>query len=85
MDSDRTHDGSDTHVARQPVLASPVSVESNTFVGTNALILRGSHVGRNAMVATGSVLTGGDYPAGHLLAGVPAGAIRPLEAPADVV
>lgn len=85
MDSDRTHDGSDTHVARQPVLASPVSVESNVFVGTNALILRGSHVGCNAMVATGSVLTGGEYPAGHLLAGVPASAIRPLEAPADVV
>jgi acetyltransferase-like isoleucine patch superfamily enzyme len=83
MDSDRTHDGSDTHVARQPVLSSPVRVESNVFVGTNALILRGSHVGRNAMIATGAVLTGGEYPEGHLLAGVPASAVRPLQ-PADV-
>ncbi len=83
MDSDRTHDGSDEHVARQPVVSSPVLVESNVFVGTNALILRGSHVGRNGMIATGAVLTGGEYPAGHLLAGVPASAVRPL-APADV-
>ncbi len=81
MDSDRTHDGSDTHVAIQPVQSTPVLVESNVFVGTNALILRGSHVGRNAMIATGAVLTGGDYPARHLLAGVPAGAVRPLQAP----
>ena len=78
MDSDRTHDGSDTHVARQPVLSTPVLVGSNVFVGTNALILRGSHVGRNVMIATGAVLTGGDYPAGHLLAGVPAQPLRPL-------
>ena len=47
MDSDHTHDGSDTHVARQKVVSAPVLVESNVFVGTNALILRGSHVGRN--------------------------------------
>jgi len=78
MDSDRTHDGSDTHVARQPVVSSPVRVESNVFVGTNALILRGSHVGANAMIATGAVLTGGDYPERHLLAGVPAQPLRPL-------
>ena len=80
MDSDRTHDGSDTRVVRQPVLSSPVHVESNVFVGTNALVLRGSHIGRNSMVATGAVLTGGEYPAGHLLAGVPAIALRPLGA-----
>jgi acyl transferase domain-containing protein/NADPH:quinone reductase-like Zn-dependent oxidoreductase/acetyltransferase-like isoleucine patch superfamily enzyme/NADP-dependent 3-hydroxy acid dehydrogenase YdfG len=78
MDSDHTHDGSDTHFQRQPVVSTPVLIESNVFVGTNALILRGSRVGRNAVVATGAVLTGGDYPAGHLLAGVPAEAIRPL-------
>jgi acetyltransferase-like isoleucine patch superfamily enzyme len=84
MDSDRTHDGTDAHVARQPVVSSPVLVESNVFVGTNALILRGSHVGRNGMIATGAVLTGGEYPAAHLLAGVPASAVRPLGEPADV-
>jgi acetyltransferase-like isoleucine patch superfamily enzyme/acyl carrier protein len=78
MDSDHTHDGTDTDVVRQPVVSSPVLVESNVLVGTNALILRGSHVGRNAMIATGAVLTGGEYPERHLLAGVPAQALRPL-------
>ena len=78
MDSDHTHDGSDTYVARQKIVSAPVIVESNVFVGTNALILRGSRVGRNVMIATGSVLTGGDYPARHLLAGVPAQPLRPL-------
>jgi acetyltransferase-like isoleucine patch superfamily enzyme len=78
MDSDHTHDGTDIHFALQPVVSSPVFVESNVLVGTNALILRGSHVGRNAMIATGAVLTGGDYPERHLLAGVPAQALRPL-------
>ncbi|MFP5361144.1 MAG: SDR family NAD(P)-dependent oxidoreductase [Thermoleophilia bacterium] len=78
MDSDHTHDGSDTYVARQRIVSAPVVIESNVFVGTNALILRGSHVGRNVMIATGSVLTGGDYPERHLLAGVPAAPLRPL-------
>ncbi len=78
MDSDHTHDGSDTHFQRQHVVSSPVLVSRNVFVGTNALILRGSRVGPNAVVATGAVLTGGEYPAGHLLAGVPAQALRPL-------
>jgi acetyltransferase-like isoleucine patch superfamily enzyme len=79
MDSDHTHDGSDTFVAHQKIVSAPVVVESNVFVGTNALILRGSHVGRNVMIATGAVLTGGDYPERHLLAGVPAQPLRPLE------
>jgi acyl transferase domain-containing protein/NADPH:quinone reductase-like Zn-dependent oxidoreductase/acetyltransferase-like isoleucine patch superfamily enzyme/acyl carrier protein len=78
MDSDHTHDGSDTHVARQKIVSAPVVVESNVFVGTNALILRGSHVGRNVMIATGAVLTGGDYPERYLLAGAPAQPLRPL-------
>ena len=78
MDSDHTHDGSDTYVARQRIVSAPVVVESNVFVGTNALILRGSHVGRNVMIATGAVLTGGDYPERYLLAGVPAQPLRPL-------
>jgi acetyltransferase-like isoleucine patch superfamily enzyme len=78
MDSDHTHDGSDTYVARQKIVSAPVLVESNVFVGTNALILRGSHVGRNVLIATGAVLTGGEYPERYLLAGVPAQPLRPL-------
>ncbi|MEA2142789.1 MAG: hypothetical protein QOI64_1219, partial [Solirubrobacteraceae bacterium] len=65
---------------RQKVVSTPVHVSANVLVGTNALILRGSHVGRNGMIATGSVLTGGEYPERYLLAGVPAQPLRPLSA-----
>ncbi len=78
MDSDHTHDGSDTHFILQRVVSAPVRIDSNVLVGTNAMVLRGSHVGRNAVIAAGAVLTGGEYPAGHLLAGAPAQALRPL-------
>ena len=80
MDSDHTHDGSDTWFERQQVLSAPVRIDSNVMVGANAVILRGAHIRRNAMVATGAVVTAGEYPEGHLLAGVPASAIRPLRA-----
>ncbi len=80
MDSDHTHDGSDTWFERQRVMSTPVRIDSNVMVGANAVILRGAHIRRNAMVATGAVVTGGEYPEGHLLAGVPASAIRPLRA-----
>ncbi len=80
MDSDHTHDGSDTWFERQQVMSTPVRIDANVMVGANAVILRGAHIRRNAMVATGAVVTAGEYPEGHLLAGVPASAIRPLGA-----
>ena len=73
MDSDHVHDGTDTPFRDQPIVASPVEIEDNVLVATKSLVLRGSHVGRNAVIATGSVLTGRDYPAGHLIAGNPPG------------
>lgn len=79
MDSDHTHDGSDASFVRQPVVCTPVVVGTNVYVATNALILRGAHVGDNAMVASGAVLTAREYPPGHVLAGAPARPVRLLE------
>ena len=79
MDSDHLHDGTRS-ISAQGVVATPVVLEDHVFVATNALVLRGSRVGPGSFVAARSILTGGDYPAGHMLAGAPAQALRPLNA-----
>jgi acetyltransferase-like isoleucine patch superfamily enzyme len=80
IDSEKRHDGSDTHFLRQPLRVDPVVVGRNTFVAANAVITHGSRVGPNAVIAAGAVLTGGDYPGGHIIAGAPAAAVKALPA-----
>ena len=75
IDSDHGADGSDVFYLDQPLRTAPVTLGRNVLVSANAVILRGSTVGPNAVVAAGAVLTGGRYPAGWIIAGVPA---RPL-------
>jgi acetyltransferase-like isoleucine patch superfamily enzyme len=82
IDSEKRHDGSDTHFLRQPLRVAPVIVGRNTFVAANAVITHGSRIGPNAVIAAGAVLTGGDYPGGHILAGAPARAVKQLPAAA---
>jgi acetyltransferase-like isoleucine patch superfamily enzyme len=78
IDSDHGFDGSDTFVLEQPVRSAPITIGENVFIGTNAVILRGSIVGDRAVIAAGAVLNGGDFPAGHIVAGVPARTLRAL-------
>ena len=79
-DSDHANDGSDTWFMDQPVLAAPVVLEDNVFCATNVVLLRGTRILRNAVVAAGAVVTGGEHPAGWLIGGVPAKALKPLTA-----
>jgi carbonic anhydrase/acetyltransferase-like protein (isoleucine patch superfamily) len=54
-------------------------IEDGAVVGTGAVMLQRSRLGARAMLAAGSVLTeGGEVPAGHLAAGVPAVVRKPL-------
>jgi acetyltransferase-like isoleucine patch superfamily enzyme len=80
IDSEKSHDGSDTFVLNQPLKVDPVVVEENVFIAANVVITMGTRVRKNSVVGAGSVLTGGEYPAGQLIAGVPARPIRPLAA-----
>ena len=80
IDSEKRHDGSDTHFLRQPLRVDPVVIGRNTFVAANAVITHGSRVGRNSVIGAGAVLTGGEYPAAHIIAGAPAKPVRELPA-----
>ena len=81
-DSDHSADGSDSWFLDQPVLSEPVVLERNVFCATNAVVLRGTRLGANAVVAAGAVVIGGELPSGWLIGGVPAKALKPLAAPA---
>jgi len=55
------------------------TVHANTLIGMGAVLLNGVVVGENCIVAAGALLTQGKhFPAGHLIMGVPAQAVRPL-------
>jgi acetyltransferase-like isoleucine patch superfamily enzyme len=78
IDSDHGFDGSDTFFMEQPVRTDPVAIGDNVFLATNVVVLRGTTVGANSVAAAGAVLVGGDFPPGHVIAGAPARARKPL-------
>lgn len=56
----------------------PVKIGRNVWIGANALILPGVHVGDNSVIAGGAVVTK-DVPANVVVAGTPAKIIKQLE------
>jgi acetyltransferase-like isoleucine patch superfamily enzyme len=56
------------------VPTGPITVGDDVFIGQNAIVLGGVHIGDGATVAAGAVVTR-DVSAGSVVAGVPA---RPL-------
>ena len=59
----------------EPASATPVVVEDGVMIGANAVVLEGVRVGEGAVVAAGAVCVE-DVPAGAVVAGVPARAIK---------
>jgi acetyltransferase-like isoleucine patch superfamily enzyme len=56
-------------------LAAPISVGENTFIGTQAAIMKGVRIGRNCIVGAFSVVTR-DVPDGQIVAGNPAKIVK---------
>lgn len=54
------------------VRSRPVIIEDDVFIGTNAMILKGTHLGARTIVAAGSVVFGLDVPPDSLVKGNPA-------------
>lgn len=63
----------------EPASAVPVIVEDNVLVGANAVVIEGVHIGKDAVVAAGSVVIE-DVPDGAVVAGVPARIIKQKDA-----
>jgi hypothetical protein len=62
---------------RAYITAEPITIDPNVWVGTAATILPGVHIGADAAIAAGAVVTH-DVPPATLVAGVPARVIRQL-------
>jgi maltose O-acetyltransferase len=66
--------------ATAPVSRGNIVIESDAWIGANAVILPGVRIGRGAVVGAASVVSS-DVPPLHVVAGQPARTIRVLEQP----
>jgi serine acetyltransferase len=78
--TDQNHGYEDpvTPVGRQATVERPVRIGSGSWLGANSIILPGTDLGRNCVVAAGAVVRG-TFPDHTVVAGVPAKAIRVLK------
>lgn len=49
------------HNGLKDYVTSPVEIGDNTWVGANVIILRGTRIGNNCVIAAGTILNGGSY------------------------
>lgn len=56
---------------------APITIADDVFIGMNAIILKGVHIGEGAVIAAGSVVSR-DVPPGTVAAGSPARIVRKI-------
>ncbi len=73
------HNFEDTEkrIDEQGVSTTPVVIDDDVWIGANAVILPGVHIGSHCVVAAGAVVTK-DVPPHSLVAGVPAKVIKQI-------
>jgi serine acetyltransferase len=74
-DQNHGYDDPDTPIGRQFPVNRPVSIGSGSWLGAGAIVLPGANIGRNVVVAAGSVVRG-TVPDHCMVAGVPARIVR---------
>ena len=62
---------------RKQIVAAPIVIQRNVWLGAGAMVLQGVTVGEDSVVAAGAVVTR-DVPPGTLVAGLPAQVLRPI-------
>jgi acetyltransferase-like isoleucine patch superfamily enzyme len=75
--TDQNHGYADpeTPIGRQPPVNRPVSIGAGSWLGAGAIVLPGACIGRNVVIAAGSVVRG-QVPDRCVVAGVPAKVVR---------
>ena len=64
---------------RKWIVAAPIVIERNVWLGAGATVLQGVRVGEASVVAAGAVVTS-DVPAGVVAAGLPARVLKAVAA-----
>jgi acetyltransferase-like isoleucine patch superfamily enzyme len=77
-DHNHRYDDPDTPITKQWVDGETVSIGAGSWLGARAIVLPGTTIGRNVVVAGGSVVRG-EVPDHSVVAGVPAKVIRRYE------
>ena len=78
IDSDHTVADDPEPVLRRPIKLAPITLGRNVAISANCVLLRGTTIGDNAVVAAGAVVNGGSFPGGWLIGGLPARQLREL-------
>lgn len=63
----------DNYIHRKPVL-----IDDGAFIGTETIILKGTHIGRGSIIGAGSIVSG-EIPPFEIWAGVPAKYVKKIE------
>jgi acetyltransferase-like isoleucine patch superfamily enzyme len=74
-DQNHGYEELDTPIGKQVPQNRPVTIGAGSWLGAGAIVLPGAHIGRNVVVAAGSVVRG-TVPDHCVVAGVPAKVIR---------
>jgi len=74
-DHDHKFNNKSTEYEQNGYDSSNVSIDDNVWIGTHSVILKGVHIGKNSIVAAGSVVTK-DIPSNELWGGAPARHIK---------
>lgn len=77
-DQNHVYADPDTPIGRQWPTDDPVEIGAGSWLGTGAVILPGTRLGRNTVVAAGAVVHG-TFPDHAVLAGIPATVVRRYE------
>ena len=74
-DQNHTYDDVEAPIGRQWPVEAAVSIGAGSWLGANAVILPGTTLGRNTVVAAGAVVSG-EFPDCCVIGGVPARILR---------